>query len=87
MQKEGLFSARPAEDTSRTKLTWRVGPAQMRRGTQGHVAEPREPTWRAGGAQEARTRVRGHASPRGHTTSATWQGGWQVKGSRVSGPW
>ena len=29
----------------------------------------------------------GHASPRGCPGGATWQGGWQVKGPRVSGPW
>ena len=30
---------------------------------------------------------RGHASPRGCLGGATWQGGWQVKGQRVIGPW
>ena len=52
MQKGGLISAGPAE------VTWRAGPAQMRHGTQGHVAEPREPTRCASDAQVARTRGR-----------------------------
>ena len=34
----------------------------MRHGTQGHVAEPLEPTRRLGGEKEARTRGRGHPS-------------------------
>ena len=56
----------------------------MRRGTQGHVAEPREPTQH----KVAQTRGRGHASPRGRPGGATWhEGGWQVEGPRVSGPW
>ena len=38
-------------------------------------------------AQVARTRGVGHASPRRRSGGATWQGGWQVKGPRVSGPW
>ena len=49
--KRGLFSTEPADDTWRTELMWRAGPARMRRGTQGHVAEPREPTRHAGDAQ------------------------------------
>ena len=53
MEKKGLFSAGSLEDTWRAELTWFVEPAQMRRGTQGHMAEPREPTRRAGGAQGA----------------------------------
>ena len=70
--------------TGRARLTWHVGPTLMRRGTQGHVAERARPTRCAGSAcgvdtwQEAtRMPVRG----------ATWQGGWRVKGPRVSGPW
>ena len=60
----------------------------MRRDTQGHVAEPREPTRCLGGAKEARTRGRGHASPHGRPGGATWRcEGWQVKGPRVSGLW
>ena len=54
-EKGGLFSARPAEDTWRAELMWSAGPARMRRGTQGHVAEPREPAWRAGGTKVAQT--------------------------------
>ena len=34
----------------RARLTWHAGPAQMRRGTQDHVAEPARPMKRAGGA-------------------------------------
>ena len=56
----------------------------MRRGTQGHLAEPREaqvgPEWRGHVAG-------GHASPRRRPGGALWQGGWQVKGPGVSGPW
>ena len=57
----------------------------MRHGTQGHVAEPRKPTRCLGGADA----WQGHASPRGRPGGAMWQceGGWQVKGPRVSGPW
>ena len=29
----------------------------------------------------------GHLSPRGRSGGATWQGGWKMKGPRVSGPW
>ena len=54
----------------------------------------RKATWQSraspcarSGAQVARTRRRGHASPRRCPDGATWQGGWQVKGPRVSGPW
>ena len=35
----------------RTELTWHAGPAQILRGTQGHVAELCEPTQRLGGAR------------------------------------
>ena len=70
------------------KLTWRTGPARMRHGTQGHVAKPREPTRHLDGAEEERTRGRGHTSPRRRPGGTTWQcEGWQVKGPRVSGPW
>ena len=58
----------------------------MRRGMQGHVAEPCEPTWhrwRTSGADV----WQGHTSPRGCQGGTTWQEGWQVKGARVSGPW
>ena len=68
------------------ELPWRAGPARMRRGTQGHVAEPREPTRHAGGAQVARTRGRGHGSPRRRLGGATWQGDWHLEGPRVSWP-
>ena len=37
-------------------------------------------------AHKAQTRGLGHASPRKRPSGATWQGGWQVKGPRVSGP-
>ena len=46
-------------------------------------ASPRE----AQVAHRARTHGVGHASPGGRLGGATWQGGWQVKGPRVSGPW
>ena len=60
----------------------------MRRGTQGHVAEPREPTRRLGGTKEARMRGRGHASPCGRPRGRhVARGGWHLKGPRVSGPW
>ena len=52
MQKRGLISAGPAE------LTWHAGPARMRRGTQGHVVEPRKPTRRSSGIEVAQTRGR-----------------------------
>ena len=38
-------------------------------------------------AHRAGTRGVGHASPRGRPGGAMWQGGWQVKGPWVSGPW
>ena len=59
----------------------------MQHGTQGHVAEPHEPTRHLGGAKEAQMRDRGHTSPRGRSGGTTWQcEGWQVKGPRVSEP-
>ena len=70
-QKRGLISAGSAEDTWRAELTWPVELARMRRGTQGHVAKPHEPTR---GAHVAQTRGRDHASPRGCPSGATWQG-------------
>ena len=42
--------------------------------------------WHTGGAQVARMRGRGHASPRRRLGGATWQGGWHLEGPRVSGP-
>ena len=59
--------------TGPTELTWRgMGLAWMRHGTQGHVAEPREPTqapaWHGGGADA----WQGHTSPRGRLGGATW---------------
>ena len=64
------------------------GPARMQRGTQGHVAEPREPTCRLGDAKEARTRGRGHTSPHGRLRGRhVVRGGWHLKGPLVSGPW
>ena len=54
----------------------------MRHGTQGHVAESREPTRRLGGVEEARTRGRGHTSPRGCWGGTTWQ----VRGLAGEGP-
>ena len=87
-QKRGSFSTGPTEDTWRAELRWCAGPARMRRGTQGHVAELRKPTWHASDAQVARTRGRGHASPRGRPGGTTWhEGGWQVKGPWVIEPW
>ena len=59
MQKGGFISRGPAE------LTWCAGPARMRHGMQGHVAEPREPTRCLGGAEVVRRRGRAmqvHAS-------------------------
>ena len=53
LQKRGLFSTGPAEDTWRAELRWCAGPARMRRGTQGHVAELRKPTRRASDAHVA----------------------------------
>ena len=52
------------------KLTWHTGPTRMRRSTQGHVAEPLEPTRHLDGARW-RERVAGamrvHADAReGH---------------------
>ena len=49
-------------------LTWHAGAAWIRRGTQGHVAGPREPTWGTGGAHGADTwqeASRIHADPCG----------------------
>ena len=73
--------------TWRIGLTWRAGPARMRRGTeatwQGRADGPRE-------AQVARTHGR---RPRGSTQTlvrgATWHegGGWHLEGPRVSEPW
>ena len=89
MQKRGLISAGPAKDTWHAELMWCAGPAWMRRGTQGYVAEPHESTQREGGPQVVRTRGRDHTSPRGRPGGATWHegGGWQVEGPRVSEPW
>ena len=64
------------------ELTLHAGPARMRRGTQGHVAEPRvahmRHNWRrhlAGGYPDGSTwtPVRG----------ATWQVGWHMEGPQV----
>ena len=56
----------------------------MRRGTQGHVARPREPTrapaWHKGSADV----WQGHASPRGHPGGATWRE--RVTGLANEGP-
>ena len=53
--KRGLIYRRTVELMWRARLTWRIGPARMRRGTQGHVAEPSRPTRCAGGAGGADT--------------------------------
>ena len=61
--KRGFLFHRPPECWRGTRswcgahgwLTWHARPARMRRGTQCHVAGPREPTWGAGGAQGADT--------------------------------
>ena len=68
MAKKGFLFTKPV------KLMWRgVGHARMRRGMQGHVPEPLEPTqapvWRECGADV----WQGHASPRGLLGGATWQ--------------
>ena len=66
------------------ELKWCAGLARMRRGTQGHVAEPREPTR----LKVGRKRGRGHGSPCGCPGGTTWrEGGLQVEGPRVSRPW
>ena len=55
----------------------------MRHGTQGHVAEPREPTqvptWRGGGTNA----WQGHMSPRERPGGATWH---EVFGLADDGP-
>ena len=71
----------------------RTRDAQSWRGAQ----DPREcnatrkATWQScaspRGFMRTRTRGRGHASQRGRPSGATWQGDWQVKSPRVSGPW
>ena len=49
---EFIFIFKPFKKISKKGVFYRAGPAQMQRGTQGHVAEPREPTraptWRGG---------------------------------------
>ena len=62
----GLFFAEPVDDTWREELTWRAGPVRMRRGTQGHVAEPREPTRHRGGGRCAQ-------GPRESTGTPGWR--------------
>ena len=59
----------------------------MQCGTQGHMAEPREPTRCAAGAQVARMHGRDNASPRGRLGDAKWQEGWHLEGPQISGPW
>ena len=64
-------------------LTWHAGPAQMRRGTQGHVAEPREPTWGTGGAQGVDTWQEAmwvHADAREGRHVARGAGVWRAHG-------
>ena len=53
MQKRGFFYLQKTPE-----LTWRVGPAHMQHGTQGHVPEPREPMRPSGGTEVARTHGR-----------------------------
>ena len=56
----------------------------MRRGTQGHVAEPRElmraPAWRGGGADV----WQGHMSPCGRPDGASWHEGGLAGEGRMS---
>ena len=66
----------------------------MARGTSADATRHARPHGRAARAHAARrcaqvtrTRGRSHASPRGCPGGDMWQGGWQVKGPRVSGPW
>ena len=62
------------------------GTARMRRGTQGHVAEPHESTWSSSGVMWRRRvawAMPVHADAR---VAQRGRGGWQVKGPRVSGP-
>ena len=62
-------------------------PASMRRGTQGHVGEPCEPTrsshgamWRGRLAGATQVHLDAQVAPRGN-------GGWHLEGPGVSGPW
>ena len=70
------------------KVTWRAGPPH------GCDTALRPRGRAAGGPREAqvahRARTRGkrpHGSTRTPVWGAKWQGGRQVKGPRVSGPW
>ena len=54
-RKRGFIYRRTAE------LTWRAGPAPMRRGTQGHVVEPAKPMRHAGGADTRQEATQVHA--------------------------
>ena len=76
MKKVVLFSTYPAKLTWRVdptwsvELTWRAGPGRVRRGTQGHVAKPREPMR----YKVVQTRGMGHVSPHERPGGATSQG-------------
>ena len=68
--------------------------ADMAQGTRADATRHARPHGRATRAHAdlrwrnvQRTRGMGYASPRGRPGGATWQGGWQVKGLWVSGPW
>ena len=53
-------------------MTSRSHLVRMRHGTQGHMAEPREPT-RCLGVADSVDAWQGHASPLGRPGGATWQ--------------
>ena len=53
LQKRGLISTKPAEDTWHVELTWSAELARIRYGSQGHVTEPHKPMPGVGGAQVA----------------------------------
>ena len=74
MQKKGVYFCGTMGLTWRTELTWRAGISRMRHGTQGHVVQPREPTWRLGGARwcghvARATRVHSYAREGRHVAS------------------
>ena len=75
--------------TWQAALVWRVGPARMQRGTQGHVAELRVAhAGSLGGPADVDAWQGPCESTQMPGRGATWQsGGWYLKGPRVSGPW
>ena len=75
-RKKGVIYRRTAELAWHGKLMWCVEPARMRRGTQGHVAEPREPAQGLGGVDTWQ-------GPCGRPGGAMWQSGagiWRAHG-------